>query len=410
MVRAGHAVYTNRFHDLARLVPHLVTPKSKKIKSREVAVGMAWEYFKTLMREEVFPINEMQKLETEFWNHAMVRAGRAAYTDRFHELDLLVPYQVTIANNKIERYIYGLAPQIRGMDVANNEGQGHGNNDNQARGRGFMLGAEEARQDSNIMMGIEPSDLGFSYEIKIASRQLVETNKVIKGCKLETEGEKPKEKGKHHRSAKAKEETKEDVVMVRNFPEVFLDDLSRLPPIREIEFHIELVPRAIPVAKSPYRLALSEMAPGQMFHSTKLITLGSTVMPFGLTNTPAIFMDLMNRVCRPYLGMFVIVFINDILIYSKTRKEYVKHLRLVLELLKKEKLYALFSKCELWLRKVLFLGHVINGNGIHVDPSKIETIKNWKAPRTPTEVYSLLGLAEYNCSAMITYLEEAYHS
>ncbi|GJT77949.1 putative reverse transcriptase domain-containing protein [Tanacetum coccineum] len=103
----------------------------------------------------------------------------------------------------------------------------------------------------------------------------------------------------------------------------------------------------------------------------------------------------MNRVCRPYLDKFVIVFIDDILIYSKTREEHVEHLRLVLELLRKEKLYAKFSKCEFWLREVQFLGHVINGDWIHVDPSKIEAIKNWKAPRTPYEVHSFLGLAGY---------------
>ncbi|GJR12704.1 putative nucleotidyltransferase, ribonuclease H [Tanacetum coccineum] len=110
-----------------------------------------------------------------------------------------------------------------------------------------------------------------------------------------------------------------------------------------------------------------------------------TIMPFGLTNAPTIFIDFMNRVCRSYLDKFVIVFIEDILIYSKTQEEHVEHLRLVLGLLKKEKLYAKFSKCEFWLREVQFLGHVINGNGIHVDPSKIEAVKNWKAPRTPTE-------------------------
>ncbi|GJY85041.1 putative reverse transcriptase domain-containing protein [Tanacetum coccineum] len=118
-------------------------------------------------------------------------------------------------------------------------------------------------------------------------------------------------------------------------------------------------------------------------------------MPFGLTNPPTVFMNLMNTVCRPYLDKFIIVFIDDILIYSKTQEEHVEHLRLVLKLLKKEKLYAKFSKCEFWLREVQFLGHVINGNGIHVDPSKIEAVKNWKAPRTPSEVRSFLGLVGY---------------
>ncbi|GJW80197.1 putative nucleotidyltransferase, ribonuclease H [Tanacetum coccineum] len=120
-----------------------------------------------------------------------------------------------------------------------------------------------------------------------------------------------------------------------------------------------------------------------------------TVMPFGLTNAPAVFMELMNRVCRPYLDKFMIVFINDILIYSKTWEEHVEHLRLFLELLKKEKPYAKFSKCEFWLREVQFLVHVINGNGIHIDPSKIEAVKKWKAPRTPSKVCSFLGLAGY---------------
>ncbi|GJZ23455.1 putative reverse transcriptase domain-containing protein [Tanacetum coccineum] len=365
--------------------------------------------------------------------------------------------------------------------VANNKGQGRGNQGNQARGRAFMLGAEEARQDPNIvtgtftlnnhfattlfdsganysfvsttfipLLGIKPSELGFRYEIEIASGKLVEIDKVIKGCKLKIEGyvfdidlipfghgsfnviivmdwlsnhkaeiichekvvriplldgkvlkvlgERPEENARLLMSTKASDKKQEEIVVVRDFPKVFLDDLSGLLPLCEIEFQIELIPGAIPIVKSPYRLAPSELEElsgqlkelhdkelnkltiknryllpriddlfdqlqGSQFFSKINIRSGYhqlrvhevdipktvfitryghfefTVMPFGLTNTPAIFMDLMNRVCRPYLDKFVIVFIDDILIYSKTREEHVEHLR-----------------------------HVINGNGIHVDP------------------------------------------
>ncbi|GJR81862.1 putative reverse transcriptase domain-containing protein [Tanacetum coccineum] len=325
--------------------------------------------------------------------------------------------------------------------------------------------------------GLEPNDLGFRYEIKIASGQLVEIDKVIKGCKLEIKG--------HVFDIDLIPFGHGSFEVIIDFLEVFPDDLSGLPPIREIEFRIELIPGATPVAKSPYRLAPSKMeelsgqlkelqdkgfirpssspwgAPvlfvkkkdgsfrmcidyrelnkltvknryplpriddlfdqlqGSQFFSkidlrsgyhqlrvheddipktafrTRYGHFEFTVMPFGLTNAPAIFMDLMNRVCIPYLDKFVIVFIDDILIYSKTQEEHAEHLRLVLELLKKEKLYAKFFECEFWLREVKFLRHVINGNRIHVDPSKIEAVKDWKSPRTLTKVCSFLGLAGY---------------
>ncbi|GJR32950.1 retrovirus-related pol polyprotein from transposon TNT 1-94 [Tanacetum coccineum] len=119
------------------------------------------------------------------------------------------------------------------------------------------------------------------------------------------------------------------------------------------------------------------------------------VMPFGLTNVPAVFMDLMNRVCKPYLDKFVIVFIDNILVYSKDEEEHGKHLKIILELLKKERLYAKFSKCDFWLDSIQFLGHVIDRSGVHVDPAKIKAIKSWAALTTPMEVRQFLGLTGY---------------
>ncbi|KAI3715043.1 hypothetical protein L6452_22009 [Arctium lappa] len=119
------------------------------------------------------------------------------------------------------------------------------------------------------------------------------------------------------------------------------------------------------------------------------------VMSFGLTNAPAMFMDLMNRVCRPFLDKSVIVFIDDILIYSKDESDHARHLRNVLEVLRKEKLYAKFSKCEFWLKEVQFVGHVVTKDGVKVDPAKIEVMMNWEPPKRPSKIRSFLGLAGY---------------
>ncbi|GJX65758.1 putative reverse transcriptase domain-containing protein [Tanacetum coccineum] len=134
------------------------------------------------------------------------------------------------------------------------------------------------------------------------------------------------------------------------------------------------------------------------------------VMPFGLTNAPAIFMDSMNRVCKSFLDKFVIVFIDDILIYSKNNEEHKEHLRIILELLQKEKLYAEFSKCEFWLDSVKFLSHVINSQGVHVDPANVEAIKSWSTPKSlikgeeEEEAFQLLK--DKLCSALIFSLPE----
>ncbi|GJT80091.1 putative reverse transcriptase domain-containing protein [Tanacetum coccineum] len=231
---------------------------------------------------------------------------------------------------------------------------------------------------------------------------------------------------------KSDEKRLEDIPVVREFLEVFPEDLPGLPPVRQVEFQIDLIPGTTPVARAPYRLAPSEMqelsnqlqelsdrgfirpstspwgAPVLFVkRKTDLSECSSVyskidlrsgyhqlrvrdedipktafrtryghyefqVMPFGLTNAPAVFMDLMNRVCKPYLDKFVIVFIDDILIYSRNKEEHANHLRIILELLKKEKF-----------------------QGLHVDPAKIEAVKNWTSPTTPTEIRQFLGLAGY---------------
>ncbi|KAJ0559852.1 putative nucleotidyltransferase, Ribonuclease H [Helianthus annuus] len=273
----------------------------------------------------------------------------------------------------------------------------------------------------------------------------------------------------------------ENVPVVRDFQDVFPEDLPGIPPEREVEFGIELIPGAKPVAKAPYRLAPSELqelmsqiqdlldkgfirpsvspwgAPvlfvrkkdGSMrmcidYRELNKLTVKNRyplpriddlfdqlqganwfskidlrsgyhqlrvkeedvpktafrtryghyeflVMSFGLTNAPAAFMDLMNRVCKPMLDKSVIVFIDDILVYSKSEAEHANHLREVLETLRRERLYAKFSKCAFWLREVQFLGHVISADGVLVDPSKIEAVSKWNPPKNPSEIRSFFG-------------------
>ncbi|GJX64910.1 putative reverse transcriptase domain-containing protein [Tanacetum coccineum] len=394
MVRIGHAAYINRFHELARLVPHLISGaltdeavrngSIKKVKkggnvgepskdkngrddNKRARTGNAFATTANPVGRE--NTGAWPKCTTCNSYHALGGPCRTCFNcNRPGHLARdcrVVPSNVNSINVRNPTHARGECHECGSTDhlkptcprlnraqgqggnqtnqvAANNGGQGLGNQGNQARGRAFMLGAEEACQDPNIvtgtftlnnhcattlfesgadnsfvsttfipLLGIEPSELGFRYEIEIAIGQLVEIDKVIKGCKLEIEGhvfdidlipfghgsfdviigmdwlsnykaeiicheklvriplldgkvlrvlgEGPKEKTRLLMSAKASDKKQETIVVVRNFPEVFSDDLSGLPPLREIEFQIELIPGAVPIAKSPYRLAPSDL-------------------------------------------------------------------------------------------------------------------------------------------------------
>ncbi|GJX67243.1 putative nucleotidyltransferase, ribonuclease H [Tanacetum coccineum] len=303
------------------------------------------------------------------------------------------------------------------------------------------MGAEEARQDLNIVTGtfslnnhyatmlfdsgadysfvstifvplldIEPNSLCFNYEIEIASGQLVEVYKVIRdfqiplprGEMLRVYRERLKEKVKRLMSSKVEEPKLKDIAIVRNFSKVFPDDLSGLPPSREVKLCIDLIHRAMSVVKSPYRLARTEME--ELSNQLKELQdkgfIWTSSSPWG---APVLFVkkkDGSSRMCIDYretafrtrYGHFEFTVIPFGLTNApETKEEHEMHLGLILDLLKKEKLHAKFSKCEFWLREVQFLGHVVNNDGIYVDPSKIKVVKNWEAPKSPTEVRSFLG-------------------
>ena len=135
-----------------------------------------------------------------------------------------------------------------------------------------------------------------------------------------------------------------------------------------------------------YQLRVKEVDVPKTAFRTRYGHYEFLVMPFGLTNASAAFMDLMNRVFRPYVDQFVVVFIDDILVYSKDAQEHEQHLRIVLETIREKKLYAKLNKCDFWLNEVSFLGHIVSVEGIRVDPAKVEAVVNWKSPQNVTEV------------------------
>ncbi|XP_022030918.1 uncharacterized protein LOC110931853 [Helianthus annuus] len=181
---------------------------------------------------------------------------------------------------------------------------------------------------------------------------------------------------------KGKRKNISDVPVVYDFTDVFPEDYPGLPPLRSVDFRINLVPGATPVARAPYRLAPSEM---QELSSQlqELLDKGFIRLSTSLWGAPVLFVKKKD------------VFIDGIFIYSKSKADDARHLRLMLELLRGERLYAKFSKCEFWIDEVKFQGHIVSSQGIHVDLSKIEALKNWCTPKSVSEIRSFLGLAGY---------------
>ncbi|KAH9751681.1 Endonuclease [Citrus sinensis] len=259
----------------------------------------------------------------------------------------------------------------------------------------------------------------------------------------------------------ARELRLEDIVVVKEFPNVFPDELPMMPPNREAEFSINLVSETSPISMAPYRMAPVELKELKVqlqelvekrFIRPSVSLLGALVLfvkkndktfrlcidhrqlnkvtlrikdvdvpktafrtryghyeflviPFGFTNAPATFMDLMNRVFRSYLDRFVIVFIDDILVSSRREEVHAEYLRTILQTLRQKQLYVKFSKCEFWLDRVVFLGHMISAEGIYVDPQKIEAVVQWERPTNVIEKELNLGqrrwiklIKDYDCT------------
>ncbi|XP_057250104.1 uncharacterized protein LOC130591186 [Beta vulgaris subsp. vulgaris] len=180
----------------------------------------------------------------------------------------------------------------------------------------------------------------------------------------------------------------EHVKVVNEFPDVFPEDIPGMPPQRELEFTIDLVPGTAPISKAPYRMAPAEMKELNK-QLEELLEKGYIRPSYSPWGAPVLFVKKKDGSLRLF------VFIDDILIYSKNKEEHEEHLRSVLSTLRENQLYAKFSKCEFWMEEVAFLGHIVSKKGISVDPSKITAVSEWPKPRNVTDIRSFLGLAGY---------------
>nr|GEZ08462.1 hypothetical protein [Tanacetum cinerariifolium] len=361
---------------------------------------------KQLMTAEFYPIEEVQRMKHELWNLKVKEYNIVAYTQRFNELALMCPRMVEPERVKVDAYIRGLTDNVKGEATSSKPiNLNEANNKKQGNARAMVTTPTGGRVYSGLLPLCEHC---FTRHVGLCTIKCHKYGKVghkIRYCKEKNVatganalpiltfydcGEQGHTRNRCPMKKMVRIPYGKKMLIVESDKGVSrLKPIScikaRLPPPRQIEFRIDLVPRATPVARAPYRLASSEMRElsvqlqellkkGFIRPSSSQTRYGHFefhVMPFGLTNAPAVFMHLMNRVCKPYLDKFIIVFIDDILVYSKDEEEHEKHLKIILELLKKGRF------------------------GVHVDPAKIEAINSWAVMTMPIEERQFLRLAGY---------------
>ncbi|WVZ97579.1 hypothetical protein U9M48_043105 [Paspalum notatum var. saurae] len=309
-----------------------------------------------------------------------------------------------LANNCPQK---GQQQQQGARQNAPQQQQGRPNQQNKAplQGKVNHVTAETAADDPNVILGMPPDrDIEFLIELlpgtaPIAMRQYrmapIEHEKVKKNIdELLAKGYIRPSSSPWAFPVLLVEKNDTDVkrmcVDYRALNKVTIKNKYPLPHIDDL-----VLVSKIDLRSGYHQLKIRPSDIPKTAFTTKYGLYEYTVISFGLTNAPAYFMQLMNLVFMDYLDKFVVVFIDDILIYSKTEAEHEEHLRLVLQRLREHKLYAKFSKCEFWIDEVRFLGHVVSKGGIAVDPSKVSTVTNWKVPEIPKEVRRFLGLAGY---------------
>ncbi|GJR86764.1 putative reverse transcriptase domain-containing protein [Tanacetum coccineum] len=408
-----------------------------------VANQMGWTEMKKLMTAEFGPAEELQRMENELWNLKVKEYNMVAYTQRFNELALMCPRMVEPESVKVDAYIRGLSDNIKGEVTSTkptnlNEAlrMAHKLMEQKLQARNERILEGNKRKWENFQSGNSSDDFA-RMRVKV-SFGLIHFPCVLIRCftrhvgSMYDQGHKCGKIGHKVRSligTGAQEMVKQEELESSWAEAYAILDAEPLPR-SECGRHDAVIICGEKVVRIPYGNKTLTVESDKEHHlrikeedipitafRTRYGHFEFQVMPFGLTIALAVFRDLMNRVCKPYLDKFVIVFIDDILVYSKDKEEHGKHLKIILELLKKEILYAKFTKCDFWLDSVQFLGHVIDRNSVHVDPAKIKAIRNWAAPTTPTkkdkkyewgkeEDKSFQTLKQKLCSAPILALPE----